>query len=512
MAFFELNIAMSGLFAAQRGLQVTSNNITNGNTTGYSRQVLSQKASNPLSGLSVGMTGTGVTTTGISRLRDSLIDTKLWSQNSDLGQYNTKVTQHSIIESAFGEPSDSGFTSVFNGMFSAISTLSNDPGLNEAKVALKEQMVSFTKYFNNIAGTLEKQQKDLNLEVKASVDEINLLAARIQSLNSQIYEAELYGSEASSFRDERDNCIDRLSQIVDVQVSEEEQKLSGNTVSKMSIKIAGQTLVNHLDVKTLKIQVREDKVNDCDIDGLYDIVWSDGRDFDMTGSSMSGELKGLLDMRDGSGIKTESGEATDKDNTYSGIPYYLNKLNNYVRKFAMAMNEQYSQGKAVGGYALFTYTSDKVSGVPVGAAELMTEVDYEKMTASNFSISKELYEDPYNMRTTLDEENPSDTSFMLGLLSQKDNKQIFNEGNPKDYMIAVFSELGINAKEAEMYSDTYTAITNNLKNQRLSVSQVDTSEEFTYLIQYQQAYQAAAKIMNTIDGIYETTIFKLGNF
>ena len=41
---------------------------------------------------------------------------------------------------------------------------------------------------------------------------------------------------------------------------------------------------------------------------------------------------------------------------------------------------------------------------------------------------------------------------------------------------------------------------------------VDITEEFTYLIQYQQAYQAAAKVMNTIDGIYETTIFKLGNF
>ncbi len=102
MAFFEFNIAMSGLFAAQRGLQVTSNNITNATTTGYSRQQLSQTASTPLSGIGVGMTGTGVSTTGITRVRDSYIDSKLWTQSAKLGEYNIKVTQNSLIEGVFG--------------------------------------------------------------------------------------------------------------------------------------------------------------------------------------------------------------------------------------------------------------------------------------------------------------------------------------------------------------------------------------------------------------------------
>lgn len=500
MAFFEFNIAMSGLFAAQRGLQVTSNNISNANTEGYSRQKLSQQASNPITGLSVGMTGTGVTTTGINRVRDSFIDNKLWTQNSHLGEYNIKVTQNSVVEAAFGEPSDSGFTKVFNNMFSAMSSLSNEPSSNDAKVVLKEEMVSFTKYFTNIAATLEKQQKDLNFELKGTVNEINTLATRIQSLNKQIFDAELYGSEASSFHDERDKCIDRLSEIIDTEVNEEEYQVNGNTISKFSVKIAGQTLVNHLNANTLNIEVREDKVNDSDIEGLYDIVWSNGIPFDMTDANMSGELKGILDMRDGAG--------TGAANTYNGIPYYLDRLNGYVRQFAQTMNKQYSKGEDPAKYALFTYTTGDTSGIPISAAEL----DYSKLTATNFSISKEIYNDPYDMRTLYDTSNPSDTSFMLDLLAQKNNKDMFKEGDPKDYMVAIFAELGINAKEAEMYQSTQVSLTNNLKNQRLSVSQVDITEEFTYLIQYQQAYQAAAKIMNTIDGIYETTIFKLGNF
>ncbi|MBP3889448.1 MAG: flagellar hook-associated protein FlgK [Cellulosilyticum sp.] len=572
MAFFEFNIAMSGLFAAQRGLQVTSNNITNAATKGYSRQLLSQQASTPLSGLGVGMTGTGVSTTGVNRVRDSYIDQKLWSHNPKYGEYNIKVTQNSMIESAFGEPSDTGFTAVFNNVFNGISNLSMDPSSAENKVVVKEQLVSFAKYYNNIAGTLSNYQQNLNFDLKNTVNEINSLSTRIRSLNEQIMNAEIYGDEASSFRDERDNCLDRLSQIINIDVEETEYQVKGNTVKKLTVKAAGQVLVDHVNCNTLNIEVREEKKQASDVDGLYDIVWSNGLSFDMSDSNMSGELKGLLDMRDGAGTGT--------DNTYNGIPYYMERLDTYVQKFAKTMNEEYSKtadgfiqinnctikgtvasymkrddagnmtfydenktviamanqaddgtmkivrpdgtdmgltpeetDKICNGYstkyALFTYSTGHSSGAPVGADAL---TDYSQLTAANFYISKELFDDPTSMRTLYDESNPSDTSFMLNLLAQKDNKHMFKEGDPKDYMVSIFAELGINAKEAEMYQDTQTAVVQNLTNQRLSVSQVDTSEEFTYLIQYQQAYQAAAKVMTTIDEIYETTIFKLGNF
>ena len=96
--------------------------------------------------------------------------------------------------------------------------------------------------------------------------------------------------------------------------------------------------------------------------------------------------------------------------------------------------------------------------------------------------------------------------------AQKDNKDMFAEGTPSDYMVSIFSEFGINAQEANMYQSTQESVTAVIKNQRNSVSQVDLTEEFSSLMKYQQAYQAAAKIVNTIDGIYQTTIFKLGNF
>ncbi|MEE1071528.1 MAG: flagellar hook-associated protein FlgK, partial [Cellulosilyticum sp.] len=412
MAFFELNIAMSGLFAAQRGLQVTSNNISNANTTGYSRQVLEQKASKPLSGLSVGMTGTGVITTGVNRVRDSYIDQKLWTQNPVLGEHNMKVTQSSMIETAFGEPSESGFTKAFDGVFSSMSDLSNNPSSKEHKVVVCKQMETFAGYFNNIAGALKKQQKDVNFEIKGLVDEINSLATRIQSLNEQIFNAEIYGSEASTFRDERDKCIDRLSKIVNVQVSEDTYESKGATINRLSVKINGQTLVDHLNVNTLDIKVREDKLNEHDEEGLYDVVWNTGGKLNLNSNNMSGELKGLIDMRDGIGTNNEG------KNSYTGIGYYMQRLDTYVRTFAKTMNEQYSTG-LTDKKALFTYSAgDTVAS----ESELKTEDDYKKITAANFSVSRELLESPYDMRTLYDETNPSDTSFMLDLIAQKDNK------------------------------------------------------------------------------------------
>lgn len=572
MGFFELNVAMSGLFAAQRGLQVTSHNITNANTVGYSRQVLTQRAASPISGMGVGMTGSGVTTIGVNRLRESYIDQKIWAQHPKTGEYNVKVQQSAMMESVFGEPSDTGFTAVFDGLFSGISQLSIEPHSHTNKIALKEEMTSFAKYYNEIAGSLATYQQDLNGNIKGVVQEINTLATRIQSLNQQIMEAELYSHEASNFRDERDNCIDRLSQLINVEVEESTYQMGNRTFSRFDVKVADQPLVEHLTCHTLELEIRKD--------GFYALGWDNGLAFDMQDPHLSGELKGLMDMRDGTG--TDSTEGTD----YRGIPYYKQRLDHYVQQFARTMNDAYSmtqdgyiqikeysnealhieqaayvkKGSGVGDLAFYdqdknllgslkkegsTYqliTYDKLGnetyhsldkgayeeamksytskealftytlGLSGEEAVSQEDLDYSQMTAQNFAVAYEIQQDPTTMKTLYDKSNPSDTSFMVQLLAQRDNKEMFKEGDPKDYMAAIFAELGINGQEAEMYQDTHTAVVNHLKNQRLSVSQVDITEEFTYMIQYQQAYQAAAKMMNTMDGIYETTLFKLGNF
>lgn len=526
-SFFELNIAMSGLFAAQQGLSVTSNNISNAATPGYSRQVLSQKASAALSGQGVGMVGTGVMTTSINRIRDSYLDRKMWGQNDKLGEYSVKTDQNALIEGVFGEPSDAGFTKVFDDLFNAIDDLSKLPTETERKQVLRQTLISFTNYYNTISQSLQKHQGDLNFELKAKVDEINMLTSRIQSLNKQIYQAEIHGENANSLRDDRDLIVDRLSQIINIEAKEVQVTGSdGKVHSEFVVTANGQTLVDHFNVRTLDVKVRENKSNPEDIDGLYDVVWQDGLPFNMGDSKLSGELKGIIDMRDGRGYSSfdVNGNPVDPKVNYKGIPYYLHRMDTMVRGFAKAMNDIHNQdanGNPLNPpHYLFEVPTlkdaagndviDPVTGNPV--------LDYSQLTAANFKVSNAVLESANNIRTNFEEipgvdnPNPSSNDLLFALLAQKDNKNMFVDGDPKDFMITMFSELGINSKEAQMYQKSQKNIIDTIEVQRLAVSQVDTNEEFIHLVKYNQAYQAAAKIITTMDEIYDLTISRMGSW
>lgn len=549
-AFFEYNIAMSGLFAAQRGLAVTSNNINNAATPGYSRQVLAQQASKALPGFGVGMNGTGVETTAINRVRDAYLNIKLWHQHPKLGEYTIKTEQNALVESVFGEPSEAGFTKIFDNFFKGIDDLSKLPTEGERKEALRQMMISFTKYYNATSQSLEAFQRDLNFEVKVKVDEINLLATRIQSLNQQIYESELHGDMANSLRDTRDLTVDRLSQLINVEAKEVEvPDASGKPQKHFVVKANGQTMIDHTEMRLLTITTRDDAQhkNPEDVAGLYDVGWSDGMPFDMGDPKLSGELKGAIDMRDGRGtdslrdtegyligadgrrlldgegnlikeVSLAGGQDMKPPVSYKGIPYYRHKMDHFVRGFAQTMNTIYNRDKAGNQLVPPQYLFEVPPQLDASGNPIPGTVDYNRLTAANFSISEAIRADASNIRTNYEylspdhNPNPSNNDLLLDLLAQKNNGSMFKEGDPKDFMISLFSELGINTKEAQMYQKSQTNITNTIKNQRDAVSQVDTNEEFLNLVKYNQAYQNAARLINTIDGIYETTIFKLGKW
>ncbi len=514
MAFSELNIATSGLFASQQGLSVTANNVSNANTTGYSRQIVGQQAATPLSGFGTGMTGMGVITTGVSRVRDSFLDQKIWTQSASLGEYSVKLQQSSLIEGIFNEPNEDGFSKILTDMFNSFDDYSKNPSAVENASTTVQMMLSFTQYYNNISNSLTQYQSDLNFEVKSTVDEINMLTNRIQSLNEQIYFQEMRYGTANELRDQRDLCLDQLSQLINIEAEEKEIiKSDGSIEYKFVVKTNGQTLVDHDYRRTLDLEVRTDVLNEGDATGLYDVVWSDGLPFDMFSSSLSGELAGAIDMRDGAGSPN-----------YNGIPYYIDRLDDYVRTIAQSMNEIYNSdgngGQLDPAQFMFSYTDG--AGNIIEASD--PDFDYANMTALNFSISYELDLNASNFRTNYEHvpditgegetvnPNPGNNDLLADLFAQLNNTSMFEQGTPSDAMTSIFTQLAINTQEAEMYYNTQSNVIATIENQRLSVSQVNTTDEFMNMIKYNQAYQMAAKVMQTMDGIYDITVNKLGSW
>lgn len=306
--FFGLNIAASGLRASNAALNTTANNIANAQTDGYSRQEVTQQASNALRTFTTyGCAGAGVDTIAIERVRDSFYDVKYWDNNCKYGEFEVKAYYARTIEDYFEDDGKTGFTSVFNKMSGALQSLVSNASSDSSKAEFISTAKALTDYFNNMYGNLQELQKDINLEIKQSVDQINSIAEKICTLNKQVNVIELSGAKANELRDQREKLVDELSEYVDVKITElpiydsnNPDRETGGT--RYIVQIAGgQTLVDANDYNTLSYTARatEEKVNQTDVDGLYQIVWSNGNEFNLGNAAMEGKLKGLVAMRDG---------------------------------------------------------------------------------------------------------------------------------------------------------------------------------------------------------------------
>ncbi len=317
--FFGLNIAASGLRASNAALNTTANNIANAQTDGYSRQQVTQQASNALRTFTTyGCAGAGVDTIAIERVRDSFYDVKYWDNNCKYGEYEVKSYYARTIEDYFEDDGITGFTSVFNDMSNALQSLVSNASSDSSKAEFISTAKALTDYFNNMYGNLQELQKDINLEIKQNVDQINSIAEKIATLNKQVNVIELSGAKANELRDQREKLVDELSEYVDVKITElpiydtnNPERETGGT--RYIVQIAGgQTLVDANDYNTLSYTARakEEKVNQTDVDGLYEIVWSNGNEFNLTNAAMEGKLKGLTEMRDGNNGANFNGKMT----------------------------------------------------------------------------------------------------------------------------------------------------------------------------------------------------------
>ncbi|MBD5522640.1 MAG: flagellar hook-associated protein FlgK [Lachnospiraceae bacterium] len=304
--FFGLSIASSGLRAANAALNTTGNNISNASTDGYSRQTVTTEAADALRVFaSYGCAGAGVETIAIERIRDSFYDNKYRQNETKLGEYDVKAYYTRMIEDYLTDDNTTGFTTIFNQISAALEEVVKNSGSASTKREFISTVQSMTDYFNTMYGNLQNLQSDVNDEIKMRVDKINSIAQDVATLNKQINIIEITGTTANELRDKRDVLLDELSAIVDITIEETplyDQLGNPSGANRLIVRIAGtQTLVDASDYNQLACVARQsnEKVNQTDIDGLYDIYWDNGTEFGLYNASMGGELKGLIQLRDG---------------------------------------------------------------------------------------------------------------------------------------------------------------------------------------------------------------------
>lgn len=333
--FFGLNIAYTGLLGANAGLNTTANNISNAETEGFSRQEVNQVAAQALRTFTTyGCAGAGVDVLSIERVHDEFYDQKYWRNNTKTGEFSMKDYYSEQVETYFRDDSTiEGFSTIFGKMESALAEVKKNPDNPSTKAQFIGFASNITQYFNNMANNLEAIQKDVNEEIKVKVDAINSLASDIATLNKQINVIELSGSTANELRDKRTLLVDDLSRIIDIEAHEypivdsndPDRETGGH---QFIITVAGgQPLVDTNEYRNLTCIARSSKesINQSDAEGLYDVYWvanmtngALGEQFDLYNSLLGGELRGLVEMRDGNNTENFRGTITDIGNPAGG--------------------------------------------------------------------------------------------------------------------------------------------------------------------------------------------------
>lgn len=635
--FFGLNIAYTGLLASNAAMNTTSNNIANVQTEGYSRQQVTQQASNALRVFQTyGCAGAGVETLAIERVRDEFYDGRFWDNNAQLGEYDMKQYYMQQLETYFDDDGKStGFKTIFDQlMVTGMQALLKDPSSDTAKSQFVGYAGALTEYFNGMAGNLEKVQKDINQEIKLKVDEINSIAGEVATLNKQINTIELTGVKANELRDRRTLLIDELSKIVDVQVKEtpiidanNENRETG--ANRYMVKIAGgQMLVDGSDYNGLECVARTsyEKVNQTDIDGLYEVYWADGQKFNLYNASMGGDLAGLIQMRDGNngenftGQVTATGTTTTADGkthdtvtvkvtkaylqdlnkcnlsdqggildlgnqefyydsweytceydangnatysytftlsdseknprgitndrvgkkaeigtdlSYQGIPYYMNQMNEWIRTFSQKFNDILTSGYSGNGDpGVKMFTGNKATGgeqfllddaakrydkqEKKAGSKMTVKVNddsYYRLTAKNFDILEAIEQDPglmANRKDAADGVEQNDLLNDLKNLATDKTKMSFRGCNASEFLQCILSDVALNASRANTFYASFKDISATIDNQRISISGVDEDEEAMNLVKYQNGYNLASKMIQTLTEIYDRLILETG--
>lgn len=508
--FMGLSIAGRGLSASQVGLSVTTNNISNVNTTGYSRQVVNQVAVGPAAVYSSNYVGSGTDVTSVDRVRSFRLDQKYWQENSSLNEWSTKDSTIEELQNVLGtsiDSTDEGFAATLNAFYSALSDVSADASSSSARAELRETGEALCSYLNDAANQLTQLRSDINSDINTSVNQINTYAQQIADLNQRITIAANSGASTNELEDQRDALIDSLSSLTSVQVTQV-QVGSGDSSSasySYTVTVGGETLVNGSNARQLETYVIDDGSTQ---DGMYGIRWSDtGTSFEM---GSSGSLKAQLDLRDGTG---EGGE-------YKGIVYYQNQLDDFARTFAEAFNEgiykdgstsSYGSGHASGygldgstGVRFFSY--DDKSSTELMATGTDTAAVYKNITAANISLSSDVEDDLNKIAAASASDEESNNENIQALISICNDSAMFANGTPVDAYNSIITALGTSGSYASQQNTIKTDIVDYVDKSRSSVSGVSTNEETANITKYQQAYEASAKSVSTWSEIYETTI------
>jgi len=550
--FGVLNSGKVGLLSQQFAIEVTGQNIANVQTEGYSRQKIVLEANNPRS-FGFGQIGTGVRVSGIERSHDEFLARQITDENINQGFFDLKKDVFEQMEILFDSTFGGSLNDNFNEFFGSLQDLANNPsGLAERADVLGKAETVLEK-FKRIGDGLFEERVNLDQTIISEVSEINSLLTDIAQLNKNIHANEtVEGFNANDLRDRRDKLINQLAEKVDINVTTEADGQVDITLG------SGEALV--LKQRALSITATLNGNNN----GFRDlnVVGVDGNSTNITSTLQGGKLKGLVDMRD-----TEIDSTLDaldrlsagfiqevnrvhKDGVgndgSSGLDFFtsltptsLANVNNTgsasvsitnasptttsVDKFQIQFtgSDSFTLNNLTTGLASGTFTFTNGTAVTLagglsvtfsGSAASGDTIDFSvsenasRTVAVSSTIKNNLQKIAAGKTLSGDGQNALELSNLQNRLTFNGTSLQSGSGSFtfSDFYNSIVTAVAVDSSSSRLSADQQEGIRLQLNARRESAAGVSIDEEMVNLIKFQQAFNAAARIITTVEEMLNT--------
>ena len=555
MLMANLYVGVSGLQTSQNALNTTAHNLANINTEGYTRQQVSQgdrkyQLIDIKPAISHKQTGLGVAYVNCKQVRSVFLDASYRLESGRSEFYDISYETLEQMEDLLQEMNGAEFVDNLNNLWQQVQELAKDPTSAVNQAAFVNRCSEFVESAKAVYKGFVEYQENLNSQVKKLVDEINDIGDGIRELNQKIVAIESgYVEHANDLRDARNSLLDRLGELGNITYEED---IFGNVlVNFEGTQFVLSDNVHHLgcdieespcNYNTVYWEYAAKKYEDEEGNTVLDISGAHVYDLTRTVSTQLntdvGQLRSTLLARgdhnatyhditdDETGVYYNKNIAqsvvmnieAEFDQMFNNIVTAINDVyENAASNPATLQNLRDGKGKAnPADYVMFNMIDDDDA--------LIYDIDdFHKagnnltgFTIVNTEVNEKLLQTP-NQNTFVTIEGEEDTAAATAL------KEVFTNANYKlnpnvatkidlmEYYSALVSQVANTGSINKALSENQTITVNTISAAREQIVGVSSDEELEFMIEFQNAYNAASRFINVVSEMLEHVVTSLGS-
>lgn len=463
-----MNTGHSGMMAAKAAIATTGHNIANANTEGYSRQRVHTETTDPRSG-QVGhhTVGTGTAISRVGRVNDEYLEKQIRNSQRDFSNFEEKDLAFRQIEDIFNEMNGDGLNRLVSRFFNEFRKLANEPENPAIRQVVKESSQAMVNDFHRIRKDVDEVRRHLDSRVEGYVREVNSTLGEIADINQRIQQLGTTKNSPNDLLDKRDLALKKLGTYFDISTHMDEKGSLTVDLKGVGPVVSGG-LIQRLSTERTPADEfgKIEQAVDVRIEGVSTSA--------ITHQIKNGKLGALIEAR---------------DKVLVGV---VDRLDDIAYTMTESVNVAHNQGVT-----------------PTGARNVnFFEPVFDRAhAAERISLSEDVKASVNNIATALDDNSPGDNRIALAIARLQYDKTMADGTSTLDeYYNSIVSDVGVVMSRNRSDLNQQKEIMTQLGKVREQISGVSIDEETSFLLQFQHAFDASAKVIQVADEMFKTVL------